>query len=41
MIEGNSKESWRAEGKLNEYSVKFKVDSSADVTAIPPNLYHS
>ena len=41
MVEGNSKESWKAEVKLNEHAVKFKVDTGADVTVIPPNIYHS
>ena len=40
-VEGNSKESWKAEVKLNERTVKFKVDTGADVTVIPPNIYHS
>ena len=34
IIEGNSKESWKAEVKLNEHAVKFKVDTGADVTVI-------
>ena len=37
MIEGNSKETGKAEVKLNEHAVKFKVDTGADVTVIPPN----
>ena len=41
MVERNSKESWKAEVKLNEDAVKFKVDTGADVTVIPPNIYHS
>ena len=41
MVERNSKESWKAEVKLNEQAVKFKVDTGADVTVIPPNIYHS
>ena len=41
MVEGNSKESWKAAVKLNELAVKFKVDTGADVTVIPPNIYHS
>ncbi|XP_015779103.1 PREDICTED: uncharacterized protein K02A2.6-like [Acropora digitifera] len=41
MVERNSKESWKAEVKLNEHAVKFKVDTGADVTVIPPNIYHS
>ena len=41
MVEGNSKESWKAEVKLNEHAVKFKVDTGADVTVIPPITYHS
>ena len=41
MVEGNSKESWKAEVKLNEHAVKFKVDTGADVTVLPPNIYHS
>ena len=41
MVEGNSKESWKAEVKFNENAVKFKVDTGADVTVIPPNIYHS
>ena len=41
MIEGNSKETWKAKVKLNENAVKFKVDTGADVTVIPPNMYHS
>ena len=36
MIEGNSKETWKAEVKLNENAVKFKVDTGADITVIPP-----
>ena len=39
MVEGNSKEPWRAQVKLNEHAVKF--DTGADVTVIPPNIYHS
>ena len=27
--------------ELNEHAVKFKVDTGADVTLIPPNIYHS
>ena len=41
MVEGNSKESWKAEVKLNEHAVKSKVDTGADVTVLPPNIYHS
>ena len=41
MVEGISKESWKAEVKLNEHAVKFKVGTGADVTVIPPNIYHS
>ena len=41
MIERNSKGTWKAEVKLNEHAVKFKVDTGADVTVIPPNMYHS
>ena len=41
MVEGNSKESWKAEIKLNDHEVKFKVDTGADVTVIPPSVYHS
>nr|XP_058955069.1 uncharacterized protein K02A2.6-like [Pocillopora verrucosa] len=41
MVEGNSKESWKAEVKLNDHEVKFKVDTGADVTVIPPSVYHS
>ena len=41
MVEGNSKESGKAKVKLNEYAVKFKVDTGADVTVIPPNIHHS
>ena len=41
MVERNSKGSWKAEIKLNEHAVKFKVDTGADVTVIPPNIYHS
>ena len=41
LVDGNSKESWKAEVKLNELAVKFKVDTGADVTVIPPNIYHS
>ena len=41
MIEGNSKETGKAEVKLNEHAVKFKVDFGADVTVIPTNMYHS
>jgi len=41
MVEGNSKESWKAEVKLNEHAVKFKVDTGADVTVIPPTIYPS
>ena len=37
MVEGNSKDSWKAEVKLNEHAVKFKVDTGADVRVIPPN----
>ena len=36
MVERNSKESWKA-----EHAVKFKVDTGADVTVIPPNIYHT
>ena len=38
MVEGNSKESWKAEAKLNDHAVKFKVDTGADVTVIPPDV---
>ena len=41
MVEGNSKESWKVKLKLNDRAVKFKVDTGADVTVIPPNVYHS
>ena len=41
MVEGNSKESWKVELKLNDRAVKFKGDTGADVTVIPPNVYHS
>ena len=41
MVEGNSKELWKAEVKLNDHAVKFKVDTGADVTVIRPNVYHS
>ena len=41
MIERNPKETWKAEVKLNEHAVTFKVDTGADVTVIPPNMYHS
>ena len=41
MVERSSKESWKAEVKLNEHAVKFKVDTGADVTVTPPNIYHS
>ena len=41
MVERNSKESWKAEVNLNEHAVKFKVDTGADVTVLPPNIYHS
>ena len=41
MVEGNSKESWKAEVKLNDHEVKFKVDTGADVSVIPPSVYHS
>ena len=37
MVERNSKESWKAEVKLNEHAVKFKVDTGP-VTVIPPNI---
>lgn len=40
MVEGNPKESWKAQLKLNDHAVKFKVDTGADVTVIPPNVYH-
>jgi len=40
MMEGNSKETWKTEAKLNEHAVKYKVDTGADVTVIPPNMYH-
>ena len=39
MVERNSKESWKTEVKLNEYAVK--VDTGADVSVIPSNIYHS
>jgi len=41
MVEGNPKESWKAQLKLNDHAVKFKVDTGAEVTVIPPNVYHS
>ena len=41
MVERNSKESWKAEVKLNEHAVKFKAETCADVTVISPNKYHS
>ena len=41
MVEGSSKESWKCEVKLNGHAVKFKVDTGADVTVIPPNIYRS
>ena len=40
-VEGNLKESWKAEVKLNKRTLKFKVDTGADVTVKPPNIYYS
>ena len=42
MVKEHSKESWKAKVKLNEHmhAVKFNVDTGADVTVIPPNIYH-
>ena len=41
MVKENSKKSRKAEVKLNEHAVKFKVETGADVTIIPPNIFHS
>ena len=41
VVEGNPKASWKAQLKLNDHAVKFKVDTGADVTVIPPNVCHN
>ena len=32
---------WKAKVKLNGQPAEFKVDTGADVTVIPPNVYYS
>ena len=39
-ISGGAKESWKATVKLNRPLAEFKVDTGADVTVIPPNIFN-
>lgn len=41
MVEGNLKELWKVEVKLNDYEVKFKVDIGVDVIVILLSVYYS
>ena len=37
----STKDSWKAKVSLNGLQAEFKLDTGADVTVIPPSLYHS
>ena len=37
----STEDSWKAKVSLNALLVEFKLDTAADVTVIPPSLYHS
>ena len=40
-VQGSTGDSWKAKVSLNGLIAEFKLDTSADVTVIPPSLYHS
>ena len=40
-IQGEAGQSWTAKIKVNGQLLDFKVDTGADVTVIPPSLYHN
>ena len=40
-VQGRTGDSWKAEVSFNGLLAEFKLDTGADVTVIPPSLYHS
>ena len=40
-VQGNTADAWKAKVSLNGLIAEFKLDTGADVTVIPPSLYHS
>ena len=40
-VRGSTGDSWKVKVSLNGMLAEFKVDTGADVTVIPPSLYHS
>ncbi|KAL9984704.1 hypothetical protein ACROYT_G007030 [Oculina patagonica] len=40
-VQGGAGDSWKALVSMNGQLMEFKVDSGADVTVIPPSLFHS
>ena len=37
----STEDSWKAKVSLNGLLAEFKLDTAADVTVIPPSMYHS
>ena len=40
-VQGQAQSSWKAKLVMNGQPAEFKVDTGADVTVVPPNLYYS
>ena len=40
-VRGSTGDLWKAKVSLNGMLAEFKLDTGADVTVIPPSLYHS
>ena len=40
-VQGQAQSSWKAKLVMNGQPTEFKVDTGADVTVVPPNLYYS
>ena len=40
-VQGQAQSSWKAKLVMNGQPAEFKVDTGADVTVVPPNMYYS